>query len=600
MAIRVPYNEQKVDIAPIRIAQARPDTAGAAAGQALAKGLGDVANIGLRIAREEQEKHDKAVIDKAEYDLISTYDKSISDASQVAGRAVMAGFDEDGKENKDAPDLVTQYATDFKETRAKLEEGLTERQRAAFRATADRYELGLSRHVMSHQIKQTELWQTEQHASLAAKIGQSLEAVTTPALPGKDLDALKEKMNLVFGKISAERAEAEYTKAIESIEKNRVAGAIKRGDVTAARAIFDKALDSKHLDPNGPTGSDLTHMLNSAEATEKGTQFVSSIWRQPATNAPVTNLEEMYSSIDKAVKDKKLTPEAARVAEAELSQKITRHNQQTEINLHLIKSDIWQGVNDGSINLKSALAKVDAAAMPGDDRIRMKRAVELHFKPPRDPAAILEQKMAQAGAMADIQEKMINGEVRIQNLKDAMAYVPDIGLANASKLYQFGQKYEKALANPQIAPEQIAIAVGELAQAGVNLPPEKVNGKANPEYLAMKGYVLDALVNEQVTKGVPLTGSDANKAIKRIMSDRQPVFMKGGWFHLPNSIRVEEKPAWQVKNPESIDVKGLLTKKLGREPTQKEIEEGQAKLVMPARTRKALQFGARFGGNNGD
>lgn len=269
------YEDSQVKITPLSMPQAQAAPAGSF-GEGIAKGLGDVANAGMNIAahenqlaQQEKEKQDKAVAAKAEIALIGQFDKNILESSQVTGRAVTPDHDEDGQPQPGAPDLVTQYSTDFRDQRAEIEKNLTEDQKKLFVHTADRYELGLNKHLMKHQVEQTEAWQTEQHATLAATISKSLESVTTPALPVEDLNALYDQTQLIFGKVSTEKADQEYDRIVETIEKNRVENAIKRGDFATAKLLYDAAVENEHIDPNGNSGSEATRQIKAAEIHQK-------------------------------------------------------------------------------------------------------------------------------------------------------------------------------------------------------------------------------------------------------------------------------------------------------------------------------------------
>ena len=269
------YEDSQVKITPLSMPQAQTAPAGSF-GEGIAKGLGDVANAGMNIAahenqlaQQEKEKQDKAVAAKAEIALIGQFDKNILESSQVTGRAVTPDHDEDGQPQPGAPDLVTQYSTDFRDQRAEIEKNLTEDQKKLFVHTADRYELGLNKHLMKHQVEQTEAWQTEQHATLAATISKSLESVTTPALPVEDLNALYDQTQLIFGKVSTEKADQEYDRIVETIEKNRVENAIKRGDFATAKLLYDAAVENEHIDPNGNSGSEATRQIKAAEIHQK-------------------------------------------------------------------------------------------------------------------------------------------------------------------------------------------------------------------------------------------------------------------------------------------------------------------------------------------
>ena len=598
------YEDSQVKMTPVAVPQAQAAPAGSF-GEGIAKGLGDVANAGVAyvthenlLAKQEKEKQDKAVADKAETALIGQFDKNILEALQVTGRAVTPDHDEDGQPQPGAPDLVTQYSADFKEQRAEIEKNLTEDQKKLFAHTADRHEIGLLKKLMEHQVVQTEAWQTEQHAGLAATISKSLEAVTAPDLPVEDLNRLYDQTQLIFGKISEERGIKEYDRIVETIEKNRVENAIKRDDAATARSIYDSAVKNERIDSTGNVGSDLVHRLNSAEATEKGVSYIDSIWKKPENNAPIPNPEELYSGIKEAEKSTALTKAAAHIAKVELFDRITRHNQQSATKLHILKSDVWQKIDDKEYNLKQALSAVDTAAMPGDERVQMKKQIENYFKPPKDPYALMEQRLSQDSALADMMDKINKGELRVEDLKDAQGYTSTLGRENVNKLYKYGQGYEKALASPQLTPEQFSVAVADLRSAGIELPPEKIDGKVNPRFLAMRGYVIDTLVNEQVKKGTVLNSTEANKRIKELVSQELPVRMQGGWFTKPSTVYIEKKKPWEVQNPTAVDTASILRERLKREPTAAEIQQGQAEYLKPSASRKALLTGSQFGGTD--
>ena len=585
------YEDSQVKITPVSTPQAQAAPAGSF-GEGIAKGMGDVAKVGFAYVAHEKAKQDAAMTDKGLVELIGAFDKNVSEASQVYGAGVKEGHGEDGQVQAGAPDLVTQYSTDFRNERAKIENGMSPDQKALFTPHADRYELHLNKTLMAHQVKQTEAWQTEQHATLASRHIKSLEVAP-------DNDSFKAGKNYLlrdYTNLYSTHGEdfilAEYEKKVAEIVDVRVKSAIARGDSATARQMFDSAVKDKDIAADSAAYSDLVHRLDGAEASDKGTAYIDKNWRVPANNAPVTDATTLYENIDKAVRSKQLTPEAGQIAEAELSQKITRYDHDRTVAIHTFKSDLWQGIDDKAYSLKSALAKVDAAAIPGDERVLLKKSVELYFKPPADPKAEMLQLLEQDSELSTLTESISNGKLRITSLKDAQGYTERIGRANVAKLYRFGSGYEKALASPVMAPAQFKTEIEILRQAGVPVPKTKAS-----EYNAMQGYVLDELVQTQVKLGKMLSVEDQKLEIRKIISRKLPVFMSGGWFKMADTVYTEEKSPWNVQNSASVDVVGMLRKVLKREPTPEEIAENKALLDRPRRTRQQSKTFSNFGGN---
>ena len=584
------YEESQVKIAPVSLPQAQAAPAGSF-GEGIARGLNDVSSAVGAYAAYEKEKNDKAVNDKAVVDLAYVYDDKVLKSSQVTGKGVLEGYDEDGKEQQGAPDLVNTYRDEFKAKRAELEQKLTPDQKALFTPHADRYELGLTKHLMKHQVEQTETWQTEQHASLAAQQIKSLEVAPDDKSFNSEKKALLETFTNLYSKHGEDFIVNEYEKKVAAIVDVRVKSAIERGDSTTARQMFDTAVKEKDIAVNSATYSDLVHRLDGAEATDKGVAYVDKVWQVPQNNAPVMNASALYAGIDKAVKEKQITPAAAKIAEAELSQRISRYDHDRTVAIHVFKSDLWQGIDDKKYNLKTALLAVDTAAIPGDERVVLKKTVEHYFKPPVDPYVRMEQKLTQDSELSTLMESISNGKLRIASLKDAQGYAGTIGRENVNKLYRYGQGYEKALASPVMAPDQFKTEIEVLRQAGVSVPKAKA-----PEYKAMQGYVLDELVQRQVKLGKMLTVEDQKQEIRKIISEKIPVYMTSSNL-FSSALHVEEKAPWNVQNPAAIDVVGLLKKSLKREPTAAEITSAQAELNKPRIRRQQSRTFSGFGGN---
>lgn len=172
MAIRVPYNEQKVDIAPIRIAQARPDTAGAAAGQALAKGIASIGQVAeqaadyeFRIKSKEQEELNRAELDR--------YEQAVN-ASAGLLQADILKHKEDKVRNVDGDDLPTYIGKRFKEDAAKIT--IPDYLKTKADSIVSRIGMGLNNKATAHYVHELDKWkESQQQAAIALKTRQLAE-----------------------------------------------------------------------------------------------------------------------------------------------------------------------------------------------------------------------------------------------------------------------------------------------------------------------------------------------------------------------------------------------------------------------------------------
>lgn len=583
------YEQSTVQNAAVAIPQAQApgaDSFGAGLGQ----GLSRAGNVGLEIAKDMQDKADVAAIDNAKGQILTAYNRISTEAQVVTGRGVDPGFDEDGKEQPGAPGLTEQYMGEFQEQLEQTTKGLTPRQMEKFKPFLTEHTSGLERALLTHEITQREAYQKA--ASTATAKMQTDQLVEAP--DEKSFAAGVTRLDETLGHLfQGEVLEQKRKELIDGAQKQRVVNAITSGDVKGARTIFDGA----GFDPKSEEYADLKHRLDGAEADDLGTSFVAGIWQQPMNNAPVANVVELYQGIESAVKNGQLTKEAAKIAEAELSQRITRYEHERTAALQAFNSDVWQGIDDGKLNLRSALAKVDAAAMPGDDRVQLKKAIERYFKPPADPEAKLMEKLGQDSALADLMLKINNGEMRVKTLKEAQAYTSLVGRGNVGKLFSYGQQYETALASPHLTGQQFDQVVEELRGAGVADIPAKKRGSANnPVYLAMQASILDQIVSKQVKTGKMLDDQGVKQEFRRILTEKVPVNARQTFMGIPLWKTTDQKRSWEVQNPGAVDVAGILRQKLRREPRQAEIDAATAALRKPSPGRRTISATTRSGG----
>jgi hypothetical protein len=270
---------------------------------------------------------------------------------------------------------------------------------------------------------------------------------------------------------------------------------------------------------------------------------------------------------------------------------VSRHNNNVNVVGQEFRGNLWDGILTGKISHKQADALIMQGPIDGQDRKAMISQVEHHFKPPKDPYAAAERRMDEDAKFADLVEKIGRGELRVTDLKEAQKHTGEIGRANVNRLYSFGQKYEGALASPPIAIQQLDAELEMLRSTGVEIPK-----KTDPKYKVMKGYILDNLVESQAKKGKLLSEEDTKQAIRRTIQDEVPVYMQGGVRGIFGGKYIENKKAWEVTNPESVDVAGILEKRLGKKPTPEQVQAARAELVKPKPTRTGIKKAVPFGG----
>lgn len=559
-------------------------------GAGIGKGLSTMGNVGLEIAKQEQEKADAAIGDRAKGEALSLYNRLSVEAQAVTGRGVDPGYTEDGEEQAGAPGLTEQYLAEFKEKLPEITKGMNSRQLAKFQPFITDHVSGLERTLLTHEISQRETYQKAQSAATAKlQVDQLVQAPDEKTFAA-GVARLDETLGHIF---QGDVLEEKRKELLDGVQKQRVVNAITRGDTKGARSIFEVA----GFNPKSEEYADLKHRLDGAEAADLGESFVAGIWKQPTNNASVTDLPKMYQALDEAVQKGTLSREAGRIAEAELSQRVTRYEQARSVALHTFTSDVWQGIDDKKLNLKQALAKVDAAAMPGDQRVQLKKSIEIYFKPPpADPEAKMMQKLEQDSALADLMLKINNGEVRIKTLKDAQAYTGLVGRANVTRLAGYAQKYEGALANPNLTGRQFDQVIDELRGAGVDLPEKKKGSKANPAYLAMQATMLDEIVSKQTKTGKILDDEGVKQEFRRMATEKLPVNSRQTFAGIPLWQTTDQKRAWEVQNPAAVDIAGLLETKLKRKPTAAEVAAATAAYNRKNPSRQVVKARTRFGG----
>lgn len=561
---------------------------GAIAG--MSNALGNAANVIGEIGIREADKRSTIEANEFKREVMDTYANIYAWSNTIKGRAVLPGFGEDGSEDKEAMSLTDQGMGEFSEKTAAVMGKLSPAAREKAGKFVDEYSFSLQKHLLTRQASESESHYRNESLATASKLQKEL----VQSLDTESFNAGSARLKQTLSEIyQGEVLDQKYAEVISATRNTQVLNAIKTGNTATARKIF---LES-NFDKNSAEYADMKHRLDDAEATTIGTEYIDKAWIPPKNNGPVLNLNDLYAGIDKDLKEGRITPQAANVAETELNQRLSRYEHQRNINIHAMKSDLWQGIDDNKYNLKSAMNAIDTMALPGDDRVTLKRQVEHYFKPPADPMATMVKRLEQDSRLADLQDKIANGDVRIKSRNDALLYAGDIGLVNVGKLLNFAQGYEKVLANPKVTKEQFRMVIEELRASGVKgLPPEKQGGKANPAYAAMQATMMNDLVESQVKTGKMLTDADVKKKFREMAVKEIPV----NTVTMLGSVRLwtgtDKKKAWEVQNPSAIDVPALLEAAYKRKPTPQEVQNATAELNKPTTSRREYSQSVKFGG----
>lgn len=353
---------------------------------------------------------------------------------------------------------------------------------------------------------------------------------------------------------------------------------------------FNNYLSGKSLDKLRP---EIDKFLNYENGRAAGDEVFNN--NIPKTMNDPINVDAMRKQIPAT-----LNESAKAIAEKRIEEKARELNAARTEKVNSYIDNLWQRVDDKQLGLTSALKDVDTADLPGDTRVKLKKQVEHYFKPPKDPEEMLLKKIGQMEKLADLQEKISNGELRVQSLKDGLRYAGDIGRENVSKLVSFGKNYEKALATPALAPGQFDVVIEELRNSGVKDIPKK----GTPEYKAMQATLLDELVTKQVNVGRILDDVGVKKEFRSVLTTKVPVnSRKFTWWGSPVSdyfggMTTVEKKQWEIQNPDAVDVVGFLRAELKREPTASEIATAKSSYQKKT-TRRDTKVRANIGGGYG-
>lgn len=388
--------------------------------------------------------------------------------------------------------------------------------------------------------------------------------------------------------LSAEEKTNKIMAGQSAIAEARLESLMTNNPAEAKRLLesgyFNQYLSGKSLDRLRP---EIDKFLNYENGRAAGDEVFNN--NIPRTMNDPINVDAMRKQIPST-----LNESAKAIAEKRIEEKAKElHAARTEkVNLYV--DNLWQRIDDKQLGLTSALKDVDTADLPGDTRVKLKKQVEHYFKPPKDPEAVLLKKIGQMEKLADLQEKISNGELRVQSLKDGLRYAGDIGRENVGKLVSFGKNYEKALATPALAPGQFDVVIEELRNSGVKDIPKK--GK--PEYKAMQATLLDELVTRQTATGKVLDDAGVKSEFRRILTTKIPVNAKQTFLGIPLYSTTDEKRQWEIQNPQAVDIKGLLRSSLKREPTDAEVKAAESAYLKKS-TRRDTKVRASIGGGYG-
>lgn len=339
---------------------------------------------------------------------------------------------------------------------------------------------------------------------------------------------------------------------------------------------------------NGDAIGQYKPKLEKLVAYEDGTTTAEIIFNRNMPNTMNKSID--VESMRKELKASGLTDEAKTVAEKRIEERSRELKADRAERVSGYIDNLWQRIDDKGLNETTALKSIDTADLPGDTRVQLKKQVESHFRPPVDTEARFLKYMGEMENLAELQEKINSGEIRVQSLKDGLRYAGDIGRGNVAKLVSYGKNYEKALASPAMAPGQFDLVVEELKQSGVKDIPKK----GTPEYKAMQATLLDEMVTKQTATGKILDDVGVKNEFRRIITTKVPVNTATTLFGKRLWGGVDEKRQWEIENKGAVDITGLLRASLKREPTREEIATAKAAYEKKS-SRRELKTRAVFG-----
>lgn len=302
MAIRVPYNEQKVNISPIRIAQARPDTAGAAAGQALARGIGDIGQVAsqaadyqFKLQMKEREDLDRAALDKYEGQVAER-------AATLQGRMLEYKQDkvQKAKDDLDLPQLMKKQ---FQEEVAKID--VPDYLKAKASSISSRYETGLTNKATAYYVNELDKWKEEQAQSAIALKARSLAEtdINNPADVKNGITALVGDLE---GRYSGERLKLEKEKLLQA-------------------ALYQQAVNTINLDPdNLAKVKESSHIKENL--TKEHFQKLDDLARQRNTQMVTKSKDALYQSTLIPAMENKQIIDTAEIAKNPLYQTMVKRD----------------------------------------------------------------------------------------------------------------------------------------------------------------------------------------------------------------------------------------------------------------------------------
>lgn len=422
---------------------------------------------------------------------------------------------------------------------------------------------------------------------LIGSLNNSIKAAQLGTRPLEDIMAENDIAVMNSKTLSSEEMENKIISGQSAIAKSHLTSLMERNP-SEAKTLLESGYYNRFLD--GKTQEAIAPTVDKFLAYENGTTMGNEIFEKhlPQTmNDPID-----VASMREEVRKSGLKDDAKLIAEKRVEERAKELNAARKEKVDVFTDNLWQRIDDGQLRETTALKAVDTADIPGTERVRLKKQVESYFKPPADPEAKMMQYFSQMEKLAELQEKINNGDLRVKSLKDGLKHVGDIGKSNVVKLVSYGSNYEKALATPALAPGQFDTVIDELRRSGAENMPKK----GSAEYKAMQATILDEVVTVQTKTGKILDDEGLKKQIRKVVNTKLPVSMSTSFLGIPFYSSTEEKRLWEVQNPDAIDIKGMLKSRLKREPTQAEVQEAKEALSRKT-TRRDAKTRAPFGGN---
>lgn len=564
---------------------------------------GFIGGVVEKAVEKAVENADNAAMDEAKISILGAKNQLSVEMKQVKGKAVEEGKAFDGGDDDGSPNLTTHYLSEYddrvKAATEKLNPALQERMKT-FIGT---HKVSFEGDLLTHESGEREKYQLADKMQLhdTAKESAALELRNKGFLSPETLEEVKTSAADIATRTGKETPEMARKGAESGVYTEHITFLIGNQNKVAAvnqfNAYKDK-IEAKDYDRLNPHIEVFKGDL--AGDTVAGSVFGS---LTPKTINDKIDVDAMRKQVEALkVGDSvevpglgkvKVNDEAKKRAGMKVEEMARELSAGRKAGEDAFNDTLWQMIDNKQLNKTSAMTAIKtSSALTGDYRVRLEKAVEHYFNPPKDPEAAMLKRIGQMEALADLQEQINNGTLRVKDLKDGLKYAPLIGRENVSKLVSHGTNYEKALANPSVTAGQFNEVMDELRASGVTIPK-----KDTPEYKAMRSTMLDSIVTTQTATGKMLDEDGVKTSFRKMATETVPVSARQTFAGIPLWKTTDEKKAWEVKNPEAIDVTAMLRKRLnGKEPSQAQIDEATRRLKVKEPKRRDVKNKVQFGG----